>query len=701
VSISVTVTISTVHPGSTGEAIFTGHDVAGRRMRFVADRDRIFRVPIVGEVWALKGVSRRHAIYGDQVHVEQATLAAPSGRLVIDFLVRHPAFNGLGIGKAKARRLWEEFGQDLGAVLGHGDVEKLTRVLSAECAQKLVEAWRAASEEAGIVAFLDHHGFDLHLANKIRKVWPRDTLAKLRENPYRMLTFAAWEKVDRMARSLGLADDDPRRRIAAVEACLYRRLDAKHTLTSVGMLVGDVAAALRCGESTARAAIDRAWRGHAIIAAAHGYQPVGAAVMENVVAGYLRGLLAGSPGPERNLFSGDLASIVAESIERYRSNTGLQLNAAQCRAVEMAVHHPLSVLTGGAGTGKTTVLRLVHDVAERAGVPVLQMALSGRAAQRLRTATGREASTIAAFLRAAALRLVDSGSEPLIIIDESSMLDLPLTYSLVRALPARARLLLVGDPYQLPPIGFGLIFHVLAVSPSVPRVELVEVHRQAQSSGIPQIAHAVRHGVVPSLPDFAGCACGVNFIDAADDAIMDNLVRVLTEWRGCDDVQTLGAIKRGANGIRAINATMHAYASATKKKLEGWDLAEGEPIVYLVNDYRKGLWNGSLGRIDHVMSTAGKRAMACSLDGVEHELLEEDFQHVDLAYAITVHKAQGSQFKRVIVPVTRSRLLDRTLIYTALTRGIEQVVFIGDRNAFEGAIIATPHSQERQVGFSM
>ena len=700
-SISVTVTISTVYPGSTGGAIFTGHDVAGRHMRFVADRDRIFRVPIVGEVWALKGVSRRHAIYGDQVHVEQATLAAPSGCLVIDFLVRHPAFNGLGIGKAKARRLWEEFGQDLGTVLGQRDMEKLTRVLSAECAQKLVEAWRAVSEESGIVAFLDHHGFDLHLANKIRKVWPRDTLAKLRENPYRMLTFTAWEKVDRMARSLGLADDDPRRRIAAVEACLYRRLDAKHTLTSVGILVGDVAATLRCGESTARAAIDLAWRGHAIIAVAHGYQPVGAAVMENAVAGYLRGLLAGSPGPERNLFSGDLASIVAESIERYRSNTGLQLNAAQYRAVEMAVHHPLSVLTGGAGTGKTTVLRLVHDVAERAGVPVLQMALSGRAAQRLRTATGREASTIAAFLHAAARRLVDPAGEPLIIIDESSMLDLPLTYSLVRALPARARLLLVGDPYQLPPIGFGLIFHVLAASPSVPRVELVEIHRQAQSSGIPQIAHAVRHGVAPSLPNFAGCACGVNFIDAADDAIMDNLVRVLTEWRGCDDVQTLGAIKRGANGIRAINATMHAYASATRKKLEGWDLAEGEPIVYLVNDYEKGLWNGSLGRIDHVVSTAGKRAMACSLDGMEHELLEEDFQHVDLAYAITVHKAQGSQFKRVIVPVTRSRLLDRTLIYTALTRGIEQVVFIGDRNAFEGAIIATPHSQERQVGFSM
>ena len=146
---------------------------------------------------------------------------------------------------------------------------------------------------------------------------------------------------------------------------------------------------------------------------------------------------------------------------------------------------------------------------------------------------------------------------------------------------------------------------------------------------------------------------------------------------------------------------MHAHATAAKKKLDGWDLAEGEPIIYLRNDYRKGLWNGSLGKIDRVMNSGRRQAMACSLDGAEHELLEQDFQHVNLAYAITVHKAQGSQFRRVIGPVTRSRLLDRTLIYTALTRGIEQVVFIGDRDAFDRAIIAAPHSQERQVGFSV
>jgi exodeoxyribonuclease V alpha subunit len=136
-------------------------------------------------------VRRPHATYGGQVHIETAILAAPSGRLVVDFLVRHPAFKGLGIGKARARRLWEALGQDLGVVLGQGVVEKLTGVLSAECARKLVEAWQAVSEEAGIIAFLDHHGFDLHLANKIRTVWPRDTLAKLRENEIDLYIYCA------------------------------------------------------------------------------------------------------------------------------------------------------------------------------------------------------------------------------------------------------------------------------------------------------------------------------------------------------------------------------------------------------------------------------------------------------------------------------------------------------------------------------
>jgi exodeoxyribonuclease V alpha subunit len=702
VSISAKVTISTVYPGVSGGAIFSGHDANGVRLRFVANRNRIVRAPVVGEVWALEGEIRRHPAYGDQMHVERASLMQPTGRLIIDFLLKHPAFDGLGIGKAKARRLWAEFETDLDGVLSRGDVEKLSSVLSEERAQALVQAWRAVAEEASVILFLDQHGFDTRLANKVRRIWPEEALAKLQENPYRLLVFAGWEKVDRVARSLGVTQDDPRRQVAAVEACLYRRLDAKHTLTPGAMLLHGVGAAMGTRSTgVARAAVDRALREHAIVGTGGAYQPLGAAVMEKAIAKYFRDLLAGVPGPERNLFSRNLPSITAEAITSFEEGAGLQLNAGQRQAVEMALHHTLGVLTGGAGTGKTMVLQVIHCIAERVGVQVLQMALSGRAAQRMREVTGRAASTIAAFLHVTGQGSIDPESEPLVIIDESSMLDLPLMYSIVRALPVRARLLLVGDPYQLPPIGFGLVFQVLAGSPMIPRVELVEVHRQARSSGIPQIACEIRRGIIPPVPPFAGVCAGVSFIEVGDGEVMDHILNVLAEWRGCDDIQVLAITKRGICGIRNINAILHAMASASRPKVEEWGFAEGDPIIYLENDYQKRLWNGSLGRIESILPSNGKRTLLCSLDGMRHEILEEDFHRVNLAYAITVHKAQGSQFKRVIVPVVRSRLLDRTLIYTALTRGVEQVVFIGDRNVFDAAVTAPPRSHERQVGFAV
>jgi exodeoxyribonuclease V alpha subunit len=296
---------------------------------------------------------------------------------------------------------------------------------------------------------------------------------------------------------------------------------------------------------------------------------------------------------------------------------------------------------------------------------------------------------------------------PIVVLDEAQNLSATALEE-VRLLTCDRRdtqppfsLLLVGDPYQLPPIGFGLVFQVLAASPRIPKVELVEVHRQAQSSGIPQIARDIRHGVVPSLPAFADREAGVRFLEAGDGDIMDHILGVLAEWRGREDTQVLGVTKRGISGTRNINRTLHAMTSASKPKLEGWGLAEGDPIIYLVNDYRKELWNGSLGRIESILDSDGRRALLCALDGAWHEIPEEDFQRLDLAYAITVHKAQGSQFKRVIVPIGKTRLLDRTLIYTALTRGMEQVVFVGDRGAFDAAVTAPPRSHERQVGFSI
>jgi exodeoxyribonuclease V alpha subunit len=172
------------------------------------------------------------------------------------------------------------------------------------------------------------------------------------------------------------------------------------------------------------------------------------------------------------------------------------------------------------------------------------------------------------------------------------------------------------------------------------------------------------------------------------------------------DAQILGITKRGGCGVEDINSVFHAVHADSKGESARHEFVEGEPVIYLANDYGKELWNGSLGRVEAVRSDSSTggyaiSSLSCSFEGTRHEISREDFANVDLAYAITVHKAQGSQFQRVVMPVVRSRLLDRSLLYTGLTRGVEQIVFIGDRTAFSRAIKEEPKSQNRMVGFSI
>lgn len=214
----------------------------------------------------------------------------------------------------------------------------------------------------------------------------------------------------------------------------------------------------------AEAAIEKALREYAVVPLGGGYQPRGAAFMKTVIADRFRNMLSGAATRQDSLFSRSYKTIAAEATNSFESSQGISLNTEQKAAVEMALSSRLSVLTGGAGVGKTTVLRIVNEACERSAVAVIQMALSGRAAQRMRGATGRDASTIAKFLQMARDGKIGQQGERLVIIDECSMLDLPLVYNIIRVLSEHARLLLVGDPYQLPPIGFGFIFQILAIA---------------------------------------------------------------------------------------------------------------------------------------------------------------------------------------------------------------------------------------------
>jgi exodeoxyribonuclease V alpha subunit len=356
--------------------------------------------------------------------------------------------------------------------------------------------------------------------------------------------------------------------------------------------------------------------------------------------------------------------------------------------VYLALTSPFSLICGGAGVGKTTVLHAILEAAKSLNAQVYMMALSGRAARRMSEATGHPAMTIASFLKAVDNGMIDLDCEPTLAIDESSMVDLATMYRILRRIKPGCKLLMIGDPGQLPPIGFGVAFHCFCETEDIPQAELTEIHRQAAETGIPLISQDVRGGRVPELVPYAGKSLGVSFIECEKENIADTVLNVVYEIGGFDEVQIISPVKIGPAGTRAINHLCHEMLSPGKPMYSGF--AQGEPVIWLVNNYDLGLMNGSLGK---VVSTEDNLVVAWD----EGEMQIGDTRDMDLAYAITVHKAQGSQFSCVVVPVLESRLLDRTLIYTAITRAQNQVVLVGDRSAFERAVLEQPNTNRRQT----
>lgn len=697
----VTVTVSTLtFLGADGSAIFAGVGSDGCHIRVVAGMNTLPRQPLVGEIWEVAGQFREHPKYGWQLYARSGRYVVPHGRLLIRFLADNPDF--AGIGESKARALYEVFGDQLVPVLDAGDITALSAVLSAPVATRLVATWAEHQAEAAVVAWLDRFGFDIRLANKLRRVWGVQAAQMLELNPYYMLAFASWDRTDAAAMQMEVPLDDPRRLVGSVEAALYERLQAAHTVTSSQALRERLPALLgpRTEQGNVDTAIALALAEGAVVGDDDvGYQPVGAAALEHRIAERIRAMLAGERPTQFSLFQTDfdqkwLDNAIAEN-ERVQ---GFALSAEQRAAVRMAVRKPFSVLTGGAGVGKTTCLRVIIDVARRLRLNVVQMALAGRAAKRMAETTSHDAMTIAKFLHLAKSGHLEVIPGSLVIIDEASMLDLPTTFRILRQLPTGVRVLLVGDPAQLPPIGFGLVFHRLVDSDAIPRVELTQVHRQAADTGIPAVAACIRYHVVPDLLPYSGKQPGVTFIECATDDVLSVLQRLAQDW-GHDDWQVLSATKMGLAGIEAINE--HFHGQNKSERLEGHSIACGDPVIHLVNDYDQGLMNGTLGRI---VSVDGGDAPGVHADfgGTVQFLPSADVpDRLDLAYAISVHKAQGSQFKRVAVVVARSRILDHSLLYTALTRGIEQVVFVGDRAAFKQAVMAPALAQSREIGFAV
>lgn len=611
--------------------------------------------------------------------------------LLVSYIAREKAF--WGIGPRRAAALAAALGDDLQASILALD-ERVIDIVGEESAIAAAAAMEALQAETVFLSWLNKIGANIPVSEAIRlaRAWGPQGVEAVRQNPYLLLAIAKWEVVDAIARATGVDAHDPRRDVAALEAvltgeeCLGRgstRMRASEALRAAGLLLGRPAAA-RAAEATVASG--------GAVRLANMVQPPGTAHMEAECALNLARLAPAPPvmgvtPPAR------LNALLAA----YEADQPFPLTEAQREAVRMAHRHRLTVLAGYAGSGKTTVLRGVCQTLEAIGRAPLIVTLSGRAAKRAAEATGRRAITVARFLLEQEKAGGTLEATTALIADEASMLGLVELWRILRRL-GNASLFLCGDPAQLPPVSPGIVFHQLASDHEVARVILDRVHRQDESTGIPSLAEGVRQGTMEGLPAFAGAGTGVTFTPCTPDrltaevhAIGRTLADAGTER---DDVQIVAPTNRE---IAAINGYFHGIAM--RRRPACWPgtahVAEGQPVIWTKNDAERGLANGSMGRILHI----GLDSITAVLDGEVHELKPADGPFLHLAYAVSVHKAQGSQWRRVIVPVFGSRILDRSLIYTALTRAQEQVIFLGDKKALHAAVSRPPAAQRRDVGF--
>jgi len=731
-----TIVITNSKPFPFGGAFFTGTCVGedrykGKSVQVVATYHVLpkeSRVPIPGDICEVEGWYQPNPYdrsLPQQLHAHTCKFLKPEGRLVFYFLRHNEAFKGLYIGAAKWNRIENHFGsnpESLISSLEDGDIRPFldNNLLSAQLAGRLIEAWRRVDrDEIELVSYLQEKGFETRLATKLIKLWGPQCKEYLEENPYYLVALQKWDTVDDVARKLyGIAKDDPRRLIGAVLTSLNSRLlEGKHTLTQHATLIVLLERYLGNNpdaqfESAIELAIEK---GVVVGDKDRGYQLDGAGLMERRVRERIEAIYGDNVQRQQQIsfieITGDFIDKVIVASEHEQ---GFDFNKEQKQAIRMALTNRASVICGGAGCGKTAVIRAVLEGERLSGKSFYQMAVSGRAAKRITESTGSEAYTIARFQYLSSNDRLYLGGDPLIIIDEASMLDLSSIDRILRQLQGGARLLFVGDEAQLPPVSFGLVFHKIVESDLIPRTRLIKVERSSDESGIADIAREVREGKIPQLKPFNGTAApGVSFIRCKDDEIDSLVARLYANLRDEENTQIISIRNdEKPGGVIKINRMMQDMlderftkahgeyrGTYTPNRYEFWErYSGGDKVMYLKNDPELDLNNGTLG----VVEAASEGGIVIKFEGVSSrvEFVLEDLNRLTLAYAITTHKAQGSQFRRVIIPIVRSpKLLDRALVYTALTRGMEQVVFVGNYDAFCDAVAGHVGCDKREVGF--
>lgn len=682
-----------------------GYTIARLKSRAKSDLICLVGVmPMVrpGETVKCVGEWKHHLVHGRQFNVSECIVQAPADVVGIKKYLGSGLIKG--IGPTYASRIVEKFGADTLNIIDQSP-DKLLEVegLGQKRLDKIKSCWSEQKSIRDVMVFLQSHGVSPTYAQKIYKTYGPHSITKVKDNPYHLardIFGIGFKTADTIAQKLGITQNAPQRIDAGIEYVLYELSSDGHVCYLRQEFVIEAAKILEVDQTMVDARIE----------ILHQEQRI--ELFDLIFEGqncsfiWIRSLFLAETGIARELMRIKQATSRLRSVDVLKALQWVQgilkitLAEQQQEAVSRAISEKVQIITGGPGTGKSTITKAILSITEILTDSIVLAAPTGRAAKRMTEITGKKAFTIHSLLEfdfktGKFKRNKETPLEcDLIIVDEASMIDTYLMYGLLKAIPDRARLVLVGDINQLPSVGPGNVLKDMINSRCISVTMLTEIFRQAAGSKIVTNAHAINRGAFPDTRNQSNS--DFFFMDVQkSEEVLSTIVSLVAERLpkkfGFDpfkDIQVLAPMKKGVIGTENLNVVLQQILNPNKEPMShgGKKFVVGDKVMQLKNDYQREVFNGDIGRIVEI--DQGEQQVLIEIDNRKVIYEYSDLDELTLAYAVSIHKYQGSECPCVVIPVHTShfKLLTRNLLYTAVTRGKKLVILVGTKKALAIAV---------------
>jgi len=651
-----------------------------------------------GETVRCNGTWKQHLVYGRQFVITTHKIEAPADVIGI----RKYLGSGLikGIGGKYANRIVDKFDVDTLEIIDKNP-ERLHEVegLGKKRVEQIISCWEGQKSIRDVMIFLQSNGVSPAYAQKVFKTYGAQSIKKVQENPYRLardIHGIGFKTADAIAQTMGIPKNSPGRIDAGIEQILVDSRDEGHTCLPTAELIKLAQEALELAPELIQERLP--------VLVSEGHVEIGDMCHDGKLESYIwmKMLFLSEVGICRQIMRIKQAPCrmrtvdADKAIDWAQTHLNIKLATNQQQAISQALKAKLQIITGGPGTGKSTITKVILSITEKLTTSIILAAPTGRAAKRMKEITGKKASTIHSLLEfdfkvGQFKRGINNPIDcDLIIIDEASMIDTFLMYSLLKAIPDHARVIFVGDVNQLPSVGPGNVLQDIIASNNLPVTTLNEIYRQAAGSRIITNAHRINKGSFPDInnandSDFF-------FVDVeTPEEVLNNIVSLVAlrlpsryKLDPLNDIQVLAPMKRGVIGIENLNLVLQEKLNPSKEPPLLWSgrrFLPGDKVMQLRNDYERNVFNGDIGRIKSIDTV--EQEVIVTVDEQDIVYTFSDLNDLVLAYAVSIHKYQGSECPCVVMPIhtTHFKLLHRNLLYTGVTRGKKLVVLVGTKKA--------------------